>query len=34
MIRNGKGIVGNFLGVVHFLACQVPGDIVKTITKK
>ena len=34
MTRNGKGLFGSFLGVIHFLACQVPGDIVKTIVKK
>ena len=30
MTRNGKGLFGSFLGVIHFLACH----IVKTITKK
>ena len=29
MTRNGKGLGGCFLGVIHFLASQVGGDLIR-----
>ena len=33
IMRNGKGFVGYFLGVIHFLASQSGKDIIRSIKK-